>query len=113
MGHEAAARAPIIQLYSNLPHTAVQAISITPPERVPHPPIGVNTPPKDYTIQPLADFRLRSQGSLGPPPDMPSAALTGSVRRVVALSLRRWSGHPSSQAHRPAMRPPKPLIYYL
>ena len=52
MGHEAATRAPFIQLYSHPPHTAVQPTQIRTSERVLRPPQGVNTPPKDYTIQP-------------------------------------------------------------
>ena len=52
MGHEAATRAPFIQLYSHPPHTAVQPTRIRTSERVLHPPQGVNTPPKDYTIHP-------------------------------------------------------------
>lgn len=51
MGHEAAARAPIIQLYSHPPHTAVQPTRLRHSERVPRPHQGVNTPPKDHTIQ--------------------------------------------------------------
>ena len=52
MGHEAATRAPFIQLYSHPPHTAVQPTQIRTSERLLRPPQGVNTPPKDYTIQP-------------------------------------------------------------
>ena len=51
MGHEAATRAPFIQLYSHPPHTAVQPTQIRTSERLLRPPQGVNTPPKDYTIR--------------------------------------------------------------
>ncbi len=52
MGHEAATRAPVIQPFANPPHTTVQPIRLRTSERVLRPPQGVNTPPKDYTIQP-------------------------------------------------------------
>ena len=40
-----------IQLYSHPPHTAVQPTRLITSERVLRPSHGVNTPPKDYTIQ--------------------------------------------------------------
>ena len=62
MGHEAATRAPFIQLYSHPPHTAVQPTQIRTSERLLRPPQGVNTPPKDYTIQPSPHSDSRAHG---------------------------------------------------
>ena len=41
----------------------------------------------DRPIQLWTDFRLQSQGTLGPPPEVPPALIACSLRLAVALSL--------------------------
>ena len=63
-------------------------------------------------IQLLADFRLRSQGRLGPPPEMPPASVAGSLRRAVAPSLTRCPSTPlpaSPEASKEAAKTPRIL----
>jgi hypothetical protein len=51
MGHEAASQDAIIQLYSHLPHTAVEPIGITRPGPTAPPPRDELSSPRHHTIQ--------------------------------------------------------------